>query len=86
MFNFPGTLGLYRAEGMDDLIIKRGGEVEFTGRIECGTYIKEKVISQFKERKIMFQSATIDGVTLKPGGEIEKVRTHRMIKCVVGVN
>ena len=81
ILNFIGTLGQQELSGLVDLVIPRGSNIDFVGRITSPNNKTDEVIQSLKDKRIIPYGVNVSAVIMKPGEEIEKVKKMSNMKC-----
>ena len=81
ILNFVGTLGQEQLDGLVDLVVPRGSNIDFVGRVKSPNQQSEAVIQSLKEKRIIPYGVYVSAVILKPGEEIKKVKKMTKMQC-----
>ena len=79
--NFFGSLGKTKLGGLVDIIVPRGGSMDFVGRITSPNKHAEVVVQSIKDKRIVPYGVNVSGVIMKPGKPIKTVRELANINC-----
>jgi len=81
VLNFIGTLGQKKLDGLVDIVVPRGTNIDFIGRVTSPGKHTDGVIQSLKDKRIIPYGVNVSAVILKPGEEMEKVRKMTNMKC-----
>jgi len=83
VWNFMGSLGQRKLDGLVDLVVPRASNIDFIGRVTSPNNKTETVIQSLKDKRITPYGVNVSAVILKPGEEMEKVKKMSNMKSAL---